>query len=181
MPGAAPVPGSCSGVVQSRVVGLGVEHEWLLRFLFERVTAVTELAFGQVQAPIGLYGAERTKLTHVAAGCRNIVVTVTKATIVHTGGTSGRGASGDLASHPPASSYDCPAKALIKGNESSMIYHPPDSPSYAQTTPEQCFASEAGARAAGFRKAIYQAASGGGRCPLHAASPRVRGRRPDCV
>lgn len=124
MPGAAPVPGSCSGAVQSRVVGRGVEHEWLLRFLFERVTAVTELAFGQVQAPIGLYGAERTKLTHVAAGCRNIVVTVTKATIVHTGGTSGRGASGDLASHPPASSYDCPAKALIKGNESSMIYHP---------------------------------------------------------
>jgi endonuclease YncB( thermonuclease family) len=61
----------------------------------------------------------------------------------------------DMNSYPPISTYDCPSNAPIKGNESSMIYHPPDSPWYAQTTPEQCFASEAGAVAHGFRRAIY--------------------------
>ena len=61
----------------------------------------------------------------------------------------------DLNSYPPVSTYDCPSNAPIKGNESSMIYHPPDSPWYAETTPEQCFASEAGAVAHGFRRAIY--------------------------
>ena len=36
-----------------------------------------------------------------------------------------------------------------------MIYHPPDSPWYAITTPEECFASEAGAVYHGYRRAIY--------------------------
>lgn len=61
----------------------------------------------------------------------------------------------DLDSYPPASTYACPTNAPIKGNESSMIYHPPESPWYAITTPEQCFASEAGAVAHGFRRAKY--------------------------
>ena len=95
--------------------------------------------------------AEKTKLTRVAANCRNVVLTVTKAKIVLGGSTS----SGDQTSYPPVSAYDCPSNAPIKGNESSMIYHPPDSPWYDGTTPEQCFATEAGAQAAGFRRAIY--------------------------
>jgi hypothetical protein len=53
------------------------------------------------------------------------------------------------------SGYNCPTTAPIKGNESSMIYHPPSSPWYDATTPEQCFASEAGAVAAGFVRASY--------------------------
>ncbi len=63
--------------------------------------------------------------------------------------------SDDLASYSPVSTYNCPTNAPIKGNESSMIYHPVDSPWYAITTPEQCFASEAGAVSHGFRRAQY--------------------------
>lgn len=61
----------------------------------------------------------------------------------------------DLTSYPPVSTYDCPARAPIKGNESSMIYHPVDSLWYGITTPEQCFASEAAAVSHGFRRAQY--------------------------
>jgi len=61
----------------------------------------------------------------------------------------------DLNSYPPSSTYTCPPNAPIKGNEGSWIFHPPSSPWYSITTPEQCFASEAGAVAHGFRRAIY--------------------------
>jgi large subunit ribosomal protein L17 len=40
----------------------------------------------------------------------------------------------------------------IKGNEDSMLYHTPDSPSYAQTSAEVWFATEQDAEAAGFAK-----------------------------
>ena len=40
----------------------------------------------------------------------------------------------------------------IKGNEDSMIYHTPESPSYGQTIAETWFKTEAAAVAAGFRK-----------------------------
>ena len=92
----------------------------------------------------------------MAAGCGNVVLTVRKARIVKTtstGASSGDG--GDLASYAPVSTYNCPSKAPIKGNESSMIYHPPSSPWYDITTPEQCFATEAGAQAAGFRRTSF--------------------------
>ena len=56
-------------------------------------------------------------------------------------------------SYQPISKWNCPAKAPIKGNESSMIYHMPGQRYYDATTPEQCFATESAARAAGFRKA----------------------------
>jgi endonuclease YncB( thermonuclease family) len=58
-------------------------------------------------------------------------------------------------SYAPISTYRCPSYAPIKGNEGSWIYHPRSSPWYAITTPEQCFATEAAARAAGFRRANY--------------------------
>lgn len=48
---------------------------------------------------------------------------------------------------------DCPANAPIKGNANSMIYHMPGQRYYDRTTPEACFASQADARAAGYRKA----------------------------
>lgn len=50
---------------------------------------------------------------------------------------------------PPAGT-DC----RIKGNISSSgkIYHVPEGSFYARTNPEQCFATEAEAQAAGFRK-----------------------------
>jgi hypothetical protein len=49
----------------------------------------------------------------------------------------------------------CPADRPIKGNISQpsgeLIYHVPGGRSYAKTKPEQCFATEANAQAAGFR------------------------------
>lgn len=48
--------------------------------------------------------------------------------------------------------WSCPAWAPIKGNANSGIYHVPGGQYYAATKPEQCFRSEADARAAGYRK-----------------------------
>ena len=61
--------------------------------------------------------------------------------------SSGRGGSG-----PPASGNACPPDAPIKGNQSG-IYHVPGDQSYDRTNPEECFASEEEAQAAGYRKA----------------------------
>ena len=96
---------------------------------------------------------EKRTLLRTARGCRNVVVRVRAAKVVlrGAGGDGEAGSETDLKSYAPASTYDCPAKAPIKGNESSMIYHVPASPWYDVTTPEQCFATEAGAQAAGFR------------------------------
>lgn len=46
---------------------------------------------------------------------------------------------------------ECPASAPIKGNASSMIYHVPGGEFYDRTNPEKSFATEAAARAAGYR------------------------------
>jgi hypothetical protein len=95
---------------------------------------------------------EKRALLRTARGCRNTVVTVRVARVVLRGAGGGGGtANGDESTYAPVSRYDCPAKAPIKGNESSMIYHVPESRYYDATTPEQCFATEAAARAAGFR------------------------------
>lgn len=48
-------------------------------------------------------------------------------------------------------SAECPAAFPIKGNASSMIYHPPGTGSYERTVPELCFATIAAAETAGFR------------------------------
>lgn len=79
-----------------------------------------------------------------------------------TGGDTGRSSSGGTGSsastggtYRPVSTWNCPSFAPIKGNEGSWIYHPRSSPWYARTTPEQCFATEAAAKAAGFRRANY--------------------------
>lgn len=45
----------------------------------------------------------------------------------------------------------CPDDHPIKGNANSRIYHMPSESSYEQTIPEFCFATEADAKAAGFR------------------------------
>ncbi|GAB3682887.1 HNH endonuclease family protein [Angustibacter aerolatus] len=55
-------------------------------------------------------------------------------------------------SAPPSSAYNCPAGYPIKGNASSMIYHVPGGQFYDVTNPEECFSTEAAARAAGYRK-----------------------------
>ncbi len=57
-------------------------------------------------------------------------------------------------SSPPASGNSCPSDAPIKGNLSSsgeLIYHRPGDQYYNQTNPEECFASESDAQAAGYR------------------------------
>jgi micrococcal nuclease len=61
--------------------------------------------------------------------------------------SSGRGGSS-----PPVSGNACPSEAPIKGNQSG-IYHVPGGQSYDRTNPEECFASEEEAQAAGYRKA----------------------------
>ncbi|KZE90039.1 sunset domain-containing protein [Microbacterium sp. TNHR37B] len=48
--------------------------------------------------------------------------------------------------------YNCPAGYPIKGNADSGIYHVPGGAYYSRTIPEECFATEAAARAAGYRK-----------------------------
>lgn len=53
----------------------------------------------------------------------------------------------------PVSLWNCPSWAPIKGNASSMIYHMPGQRFYKKTQPEDCFSTEAAARAAGYRKA----------------------------
>jgi endonuclease YncB( thermonuclease family) len=56
-----------------------------------------------------------------------------------------------LRAYPPANTWNCPAAAPIKGNQSSMIYHMPGQQFYSRTTPEQCFATRAAAEHAGYR------------------------------
>jgi uncharacterized membrane protein ArfC len=49
-------------------------------------------------------------------------------------------------------SADAPAGYTIKGNEDSMRYHTPDSPSYKQTVAEVWFTEESAAKRAGFTR-----------------------------
>jgi endonuclease YncB( thermonuclease family) len=65
-------------------------------------------------------------------------------------------ANHDLRSYRPISTNACPAKAPIKGNRSdAWIYHlPKGDTSYRVTNPEECFASEDGAKKAGYRAAL---------------------------
>ncbi|MDO5635123.1 MAG: thermonuclease family protein, partial [Micrococcus sp.] len=59
------------------------------------------------------------------------------------------GATGPVA----GSSGVCPAGFPVKGNDNSMIYHVPGQSHYQQTNARNCFATEAAASAAGYRKA----------------------------
>lgn len=52
------------------------------------------------------------------------------------------------------SNWNCPSGYPIKGNASSMIYHVPGGSFYGRTNPEECFASEAAARAKGYRASM---------------------------
>lgn len=64
--------------------------------------------------------------------------------------------SPDMNSYAPIpGTWDCPAKAPIKGNQGSpeWIYHLPQNAYYGATNPEECFATEAAAVAAGYRAA----------------------------
>ncbi len=55
-------------------------------------------------------------------------------------------------SSKPASKWNCPAWAPIKGNAPSKIYHLKGQRFYLKTTPEICFATETAAKQAGYRK-----------------------------
>jgi hypothetical protein len=46
----------------------------------------------------------------------------------------------------------CPTGYPIKGNQNSGIYHVPGQQFYDRTRPEDCFATEADAQAAGYRR-----------------------------
>jgi endonuclease YncB( thermonuclease family) len=65
-------------------------------------------------------------------------------------------ANHDLRSYRPISTNACPKKAPIKGNRGDdWIYHLPKGDQfYKVTNPEECFASEDGAKKAGYRAAL---------------------------
>jgi endonuclease YncB( thermonuclease family) len=72
------------------------------------------------------------------------------------GGGGGTGGAGGNASDAPVpGTWNCPASAPIKGNQGSpeWIYHMPWNAYYDATNPEECFATEAAARAHGYRAA----------------------------
>lgn len=64
-----------------------------------------------------------------------------------TAASTGRGSAA------PIDANNCPATHPIKGNRNSMIYHRPGQQAYNKTKPEQCFATDADAVAAGYRAA----------------------------
>jgi hypothetical protein len=64
--------------------------------------------------------------------------------------------SSDQHSYAPVpGTWDCPSYAPIKGNQGSngWIYHLPRNEYYDATNPEECFATESAALAAGYRPA----------------------------
>lgn len=70
--------------------------------------------------------------------------------------TSPPAASGGGGRFPPNGAA-CPDNAPIKGNRSSSgqwIYHMKGQQAYDRTIPEDCFATEAAAQAAGYRRAL---------------------------
>lgn len=99
---------------------------------------------------------EKRVLTRLARDCGSPRITIKAARVVR--GSNGAGGGGGTVSGgavAPISTWNCPATAPIKGNLPSRIYHPPSSPWYKSTTPEECFATESAARKAGYRRAIY--------------------------
>ena len=64
-------------------------------------------------------------------------------------------AAADAGAVPPGAvrgdgSRDCPPAYPIKGNQETMVYHEPGTPTYLATVPELCFSSAGSAQAAGF-------------------------------
>jgi len=96
-----------------------------------------------------------------SAGCENVADGSASATSSATTSATAT-ASASATAEPsggvaPISEQDCPPSAPIKGNDSSsgeLIYHTRSSATYDETYPEECFATEAAAQAAGYRKAM---------------------------
>lgn len=153
--------------------------EWMPRY--GRCRYVRQWVAIKIRWSLTVDAGEKTALAYSARGCANAQIRVRTAPIGTTTPDSGGGSGTPTSppppggpSYPPISRYDCPKNAPIKGNQSSMIYHPPSSPWYNITTPEECFATEAAASAAGYRRAIYRATTGGPSMTLHAASTEAR-------
>ncbi|MFD5215763.1 cell wall-binding repeat-containing protein [Microbacterium sp. NPDC058345] len=94
------------------------------------------------------------RLTASQAGKRiSVRVTGSKAGYTQAHATSGKTAPVGYPSRiTPVDSWSCPSWAPIKGNASSMIYHVPGGAFYTRTNPEECFRTEAAAKAAGYRR-----------------------------
>lgn len=96
------------------------------------------------------------KLSTAQAG-KKITVKVTGkksgyVTVARTSKATAAVAAASLPNRTAPVAKTCPSWAPIKGNASSMIYHVPTGQYYARTVPEDCFRTEAAARAAGYRK-----------------------------
>jgi hypothetical protein len=107
-------------------------RDWLLIAAAVLILVMGLCLVGMAYFASGQSGAPRLGLTPLPAG--------SPAT-----GASGRAAP---------SGMSCPASHPIKGNRTSMIYHPPGGEFYEQTRPEDCFAAPADAEAAGYRASL---------------------------
>ncbi|MFK4728475.1 cell wall-binding repeat-containing protein [Agromyces mediolanus] len=101
----------------------------------------------------GATGASLTVWASLKGKRLSVKVTGAKAGYVSASAMSARTAAIVYPSRTtPIDTWTCPSWAPIKGNAQSMIYHMPYGQFYSRTNPEECFATEAAARAAGYRK-----------------------------
>lgn len=114
------------------------------------------------EAPTTTTDDAETEATAEEAGTATAVAETAPAQAVATGTAEAAATEGAAAEPPPYPGSvlpvdnTCPASHPIKGNLSRnnvLIFHVPGSNNYDRTHPEACFATEAAAEAAGFRKA----------------------------
>lgn len=142
----APVPKiSGSTVVGSRLTafagvwtsGTTLRYQWYMNG-----KAITRATGSTLVVTAGMVKA---RITVKVTGSKSGYITVAR--------TSAKtGVVGYPSRTKPASTWNCPAWAPIKGNASSMIYHVRSGAFYAKTKPEECFSSESAALRAGYRK-----------------------------
>lgn len=140
---------------------------WLPRNKAYRCTYVARQISVKAKYSLSVTSAEKAAMGRVLKACPG--QETYRSTLTVTSGASSSGKPSAAASAAPTASSEkpatrptatsakpgsdgsCPAAFPIKGNENSMIYHVPGGRYYARTKAEQCFSTEAAARAAGFR------------------------------
>lgn len=140
---------------------------WLPRNKAYRCTYVARQISVKAKYSLSVTSAEKAAMARVLTACpgqdtyrSTLTVTTGASSPAKLSATAGAAATPSAtkpAARPgatsakPASDGSCPAAFPIKGNENSMIYHVPGDRYYSRTRAEQCFSTEAAARAAGFR------------------------------
>ncbi|WP_052460570.1 cell wall-binding repeat-containing protein [Microbacterium gorillae] len=119
-------------------------------------TADTTFTYSWAADGATIGGAKGATLTVPASAAgKRLTVTVRGSnpgyvSVTRTSGPSAMIGTPDRTS--PLPDWSCPSWAPIKGNADSMLYHVPGGAFYDRTKPEECFATEAAARAAGYTR-----------------------------